>query len=139
MPIAFPRKFARGQRVENADVYAELFIWPEGYFECTTHIRGRQPTSGACVNVRFALLDAAGKLLGTYGMPPGEEWCVGPHGAGVSSQRHDTLYGKIPTGKLADVESVALVFARKDAPIEAGALGAIASTGEELGFCPVPD
>jgi hypothetical protein len=139
MPIEFPRKFARGQKVENVDVYAELFIWPGGYFQYETHMRSRHPTAGACVNVRFALLDAAGRLIGIFGMPPGDEWCVGPQGQGVSSQRNDSLYGKVPADKLAKAQAVALVFARANSAIDAAALGAIATGGEELQLCPTPD
>jgi len=29
MSLTFPRKFAHGQKVDNVDVYGELFLWPE--------------------------------------------------------------------------------------------------------------
>ena len=139
MPIRLPRKFARGQKLENADVYGELYVWPEGYFQYAIDIRSRLPKVGAWVNVTFVLLDANQTSLGTYGMPPDLEWCIGPGGNGPSSHRYDQLYGQIPKDKLEKTESVALVFRTKGQKVAATALPAIASTGDNLEFCPIPD
>ncbi len=139
MPIKLPRKFARGQKLENADVYGELFVWPEGYFQYAIDIRSRLSKVGACVNVSFVLFDANQTPFGTYGMPLDQEWCVGPRGDGQPGHRYDQLYGQIAKDKLARAESVALVFRAEGREVAATAIQAIADTGAELEFCPVPD
>jgi len=139
MSIKLPRKFARGQKLENADVYGELFVWPEGYFQYAIDIRSRLSKVGACINVSFVLLDANQTPLGTYGMPPDQEWCVGPRGNGQPGHRYDQLYGQIAKDKLERAESVALVFRTKGQEVAATALQTIASTGTDLEFCPIPD
>lgn len=135
MPIKLPRKFARGQKLEGADVFGELYVWPEGYFQYAIDIRSRLPKVGACINVSFVLLDANQTPLGTYGMPPDQEWCVGPW----PGRRYDQLYGQIAKDQLERAESVALVFRTKGQEVAATALHAIASTGTDLEFCPIPD
>ena len=138
MPIKFPRKFARGQKLENADVYAELYVWPEEYFQYAIDIRSRLAKVGPCVNVAFVLLDANQAPLGTYGMPPEQTWCVGPGGNAHPGHRYAQLFGQIPKDKLDRTETVALVFRAEGQAVEAAALRAIASTGDELEFCPIP-
>lgn len=135
MPIKFPRKFACGQKLEHADVYGELYVWPEGYFQYAIDLRSRLPKVGACVNVTFVLFDANQTPLVTYGMPPDQEWYVGPW----PGHRYDQLHGQIAKDKLEGTESVALVFRTKGQELAATELQAIASTGIELEFCPIPD
>lgn len=135
MPIKLPRKFTRGQKLEHTDVYGELYVWPEGYFQYSIDIRSRLPRVGSCVNVTFVLFDANQSPLATYGMPPGEEWHIGPW----PGHRYDQLHGQIAKDKLARTESVALVFRTKGQEVAAAALLAIASTGADLELCPVPD
>lgn len=139
MPITFPRKFTHGQKVGSADVYGELFIWPEGYFHFMVHTRGHDPRVGSGINVALMLFDAGGKPLGTYGMAPDQEWRVGPGANGLSAQRFDELYGKIPANKLDQTESVALVFKAKGEQVDFASLGKIAGAGDTLEFCPSPD
>ena len=134
MPIKLPRKFARGQKLENADVYGELYVWPEGYFQYAIDIRSRLSKTGACINVTFVLFDVNQVPLGTYGMPPDHEWCVGPRGNGQPGHRYDQLYGQIAKDKLERAESVALVFRTKGQEVATIALQALASTGAELEF-----
>ena len=139
MPIAFPRKFTHGQKVGSADVYGELFIWPEGYFHYMVHTRGHDPKASSSINVALVLLDAAGKAVGTYGMGPDQEWRVGPGSEGLSAQRFDELYGKIPEDKLKQAESVALVLRARGEEIAIDKLASLAGAGEPLEFCPNPD
>ena len=139
MPIKFPRKFARGQKLEHADVYGELYVWPEGYFQYAIDLRSRLPKVGACVNVTFVLFDANQIPLVTYGMPPDHEWCVGPRGDGQPGHRYDHLYGQIAKDKLERAESVALVFRTSGQEVAVTALQAMAGTGTDLEFCPIPD
>lgn len=139
MPLTFPRKFTHGRKVKGSDVYGELYIWPEGYFHYMVHIRGHDARAGCGVNVTFVLLDAHGAPIGTYGHFPEQEWCVGPGAEGLSSQRYDELFGQIPRDKLAQAETVALVFRAREEITDPAALKGMASRGGELEFCPCPD
>lgn len=139
MPITFPRKFTHGQKVGSADVYGELFIWPEGYFHYMVHTRGHDSKASSSIHVALELMDGAGQPIGTYGMAPDQDWRVGPGSGGLSAQRFDELYGKIPEDKLARTDKVALVFRASGQEAIPGNLGDIASTGDELEFCPNPD
>ena len=135
MPIKLPRKFERGQKLEDADLYGQLYIWPEGFFQYSTDIRSRLSRAGCCANVTFVLLDANQAPLATYGMPPDQEWGVGPW----PGHRYDQLNGQIAKDKLERTESVALVFRTTGQDVSAAALQAIASSGTELEFGPIPD
>lgn len=139
MSLTFPRKFVHGQKVGNVDVHGELFLWPEGHFEYRVHIRNRDPLTGGCVNVSFALLDEKRALLGTYGMPANQAWCVAPWGDLAAGQRYDELFGKVPTAKLKNTGAVALLFRPQNQPLDAASLKHLAMAGSELTFCPVPD
>ena len=78
MPLTFPRKFTHGQKLALADVYGELYIWPDGHFHCTTSSRNSDPASGCLVSVSFILFDRSWAPLGTFGMAPEEGYPVGP-------------------------------------------------------------
>jgi hypothetical protein len=131
--IAFPRKFAHGQKVGNVDVYGELYLWPDGHFQYMVHSRNRDPLSGGSINVSFALLDQQHVLLGTYGMPADQAWSV------AAGQRHDELFGKVPEDKLKKTGAVALLFRPHDQKLDAAGVQALATAGSELVFCPTPD
>ena len=134
MPLTFPRKFAHGHDLLGADVYGELYIWPDGHFHYTTSSRNTDPAKGCLVSVSFVLFDHSGTLIGMFGMSPEEGYPIGPWG-----RRHDELYGLIPGDKLARAESVALVFRLAGENIGTEKLREMAGTGNELVFCPTPD
>lgn len=131
--ITFPRKFVHGQKVGNADVYGELFLWPEGHFQYMVHIRNRDPLNGSHINASFALLDETEMPLGTYGMPVDEAWSV------AAGQRHAELFGKVPEDKLKKTSAVALLFRPRNEVLDAASLPGLATVGSELLFCPTPD
>lgn len=139
MSLTFPRKFAHGQKVGNVDVYGELYLWPDGHFQYMVHIRNRDPMTGCCVKVNFALLDHDGALLGIYGMPADQAWCVAPWGDVQAGQRYDELFGKVPENKLQKVSAVALLFSQQNQEPDAVPLQKLATIGSELVFCPPPD
>jgi hypothetical protein len=139
MPLSFPRKFTHGIKLRNADVYAELFAWPDGHFQFMVHTRSTDPGHAVSINASIVLLDEKRQPLGTFGMPRDQVWRVGPQAFGQSSQRHDELYGVIPAEKLMKAESVALVLKTPDVEIGLAELQAMARTGSELQLCPIPD
>lgn len=139
MSLKLPRKFAHGQKVENVGVYGELFLWSDGHFQYMVHIRNRDPVNGCCIHVSFALLGEKGALLGIYGMPADQAWCVAPWGDVKAGQRYDEIFGKVPQDKLAQTDAVALLFRPQDQELDAAALPHLAMAGSELVFCPIPD
>ncbi len=139
MSLTFPRKFAHGQKVDNVDVYGELFLWPDGHFQYMVHIRNRDPKKGNCINVTFALLDGKHAPLGIYGMPADQARCVAPWGGLRAGQRYDELYGKVPEDKLKKTGAVALLFRPQNQELDAARLRDLATAGSELMFCPSPD
>lgn len=139
MSLTFPRKFAHGQKVGHVDVYGELFLWPDGYFQYTGHIRNRDPRNGGCINVTFALLDEKCAPLGTYGMPADQAWCVAPWGDLRAGQRYDELFGKVPADKLKQTAAVALLFRPQEQEPDLAGLKDLATAGSELLFNPLPD
>lgn len=139
MSLTFPRKFTHGVKTENADAYAELFVWPEGHFQLMVHIRCTDARHAAQINATVVLLDQTGQPIGTFGMAQEEMWTVGPPAYCQSSQRHDQLFGKIPEEKLQKTEAVTLVLRAPGQEIGADELRAIANRGAELVLCPVPD
>lgn len=140
MSLTFPRKFTHGQKVGHVDVYGELFLWPDGHFQCMVHTRNRDPLNGGCsINVTFTLLDEKHVPLGTYGMPADQTLSVAPWGALRAGQRYDELYGKVPEDKLKKTGAVALLFRPQNQEWDAACLQDLATTGSELVFCPSPD
>ena len=139
MQLTFPRKFTHGQKMGNADVYGELFLWPDGHFQLMIHIRNRDPMNGCCINVTFALLDQEHKPMGIFGMPADQAWCVAPWGDLRAGQRYDELFGKVSAEKLERTGAVALLFRPQDQELNMDSLSALATTGSELMFCPSPD
>ncbi len=137
--ITFPRKFVQGQKVGNVDVYGELYLWPSGPFQYRVHLRNRDRLSGNCINVTFALLDEKQVLLGIYGMPADQAWCVAPLGDLQAGQRYDELYGQIPETKLKKTAAVALLFRAQGQELDATSVQSLATVGIELLFCPTPD
>ena len=134
MILTFPRKFAKGRKVDIADVYGELHIWPGGHFHYMISIRNTAPGEHCRVNVSFAVFDANQALLGTYGMLPEEEMAISPLGR----INHD-LYGKIAEGKLARAASVALAFRLAGQGMDVEQLVETAGIGNELVLCAAAD
>ena len=133
MSLTFPRKFVHGQKVGSADVYGELFLWPDGYFQYMVQIRSSDPLNGSSINASFALLDANHAPLGTYGMPPDHAWSV------AAGRRSDELFGKVHAEKLQQTAGVALLFRLQDQELDAASLRELATAGSELMLCPIPD
>ena len=133
MSLTFPRKFVRGQKVGDVDVYGELFLWPDGHFQYMVHIRNKDPLKADGINATFALLDDGQAQLGIYGMPADEAWSV------VAGQRYGELYGIVPEDKLKKTGAVALIFRPQNEELDAANLRSLASVGSELVFCPTPD
>jgi hypothetical protein len=131
--ITFPRKFVHGQKVGNVDVYGQLYLWPDGYFQYMVHIRNRDPLNGNGINVTFALLDEKQVLLGTYGMPAYQAWSV------AAGQCYNDLHGKIPKNKLKKTGAVALLFRPQNQELDVASLQGLATVGSELVFCATPD
>ncbi len=139
MQLTFPRKFTHGQKIDNVDVYGELFLWPDGHFQLMAHIRNRDPIKGCCINVAFALLDQECKPIGIFGMPADEAWCVAPWGDLKAGQRYDELFGKVSAEKLMRTSMAALLFRPQGQELNMDKLSVLANTGCELMFCPAPD
>lgn len=139
MSLTFPRKFARGEKVGHLDVFGELFLWPDGYFQYRVHIRNRDPQEGGCINVNFALLDEKRVPLGTYGLPADQALCVGLWKDLRAGERYDELFGKVPADKLNETAAVALLFRPQGQGFDADRLPDLATAGSELLFNPLPD
>ncbi len=133
MSLTFPRKFTHGQKVGNVDVYGELFLWPDGHFQFMVHTRNSDPLSGSNINATFALLDGKHAPLGVYGMPADQAWSA------VAGRRYDELYGKVHAEKLQKTAAVALLFRRQGQELDASGLPDLATTGNDLILCPIPD
>ena len=131
--LTFPRKFIHGQKVGSADVYGELFLWPDGYFQYMVQIRNSDPLNASSINTSFALLDANHALLGTYGMPADHGWSV------TAGRRSDELFGRVRTEQLPLTVGVALLFRRPGQELDAASLRELVTAGSELMLCPIPD
>jgi hypothetical protein len=133
MNLTFPRKFTQGQKVGKVDIYGELFLWPNGYFQYMVHMRNSDPLNGNSITASFALLDETHAPLGIYGMPADKGLSV------AAGRRSDELFGKVHPEKLPQTAAVALLFRRQGQELDAASLRDLATAGSELMLCPIPD
>ncbi len=134
MPLTFPRKFVRGEKLQSADLYGELHIWPTGHYDFKVSIRNTDASQGCKMHAGIVLLDKSEEVAGSYGVGQEEPFELGPWG-----QRHEQIYGKIPAQVLARTETVAIAFCAVGESFDAAKFRSIASAGVELMLCPIPD
>lgn len=145
MALSFPRKFSDGYRVENADCYGDVYIYPSGHWLIGTHLsRAGGALSGTCVHVSFVLCDAEGLPLeapglngvARFGMPSDHMWCVAPSWQGGPADRYDNISGGLPQEILGRAEKVSILFIHANKPFDWEAVKRtikdIAQLGKEL-------
>jgi len=126
MSLSFPRKFSDGYRVDKADCYADVYVYPNGQWLIGTHLSmvGGFHMGGTCVNISFILCDRNGVPLqapgrdgiARFGMPADHKWCVAPSQVLGPADRHDSISGELPSALLASVESVSIIFIEQEKP-----------------------
>ena len=60
MDLPLPCNMGYGEKLETADCYAELCLYPGGHFLMRVSVRANSQFTGASINAGFALLDAKG-------------------------------------------------------------------------------
>lgn len=84
-PWAEAAKFSLGNRVQHADVYTDVIMYPGGHWLAGVNMKATPGSIiGSCVNVHYFLLDEKGipvtydngKPFVRFGMAQEEKWCV---------------------------------------------------------------
>jgi hypothetical protein len=115
MDLALPLNIGYGEKLDTADCYSELCIYPGGHFLMRVSVRANSPSTGASIHAGFALFDANGAAVErrTFGMNEDEATSVPPVARGFPPERSDTIAGVVPAELLARTERIAICFRAK--------------------------
>ena len=115
MSIPLPCRLSFGEKLQGVDCYADLFLYPSGYFLMNFTMRTNAPFAGARINVSFALFDATGTPLGgkTFGMKEDQASNVKFLDRGNRAVRDDTIAWTMPPELLDEAALVAICFRPK--------------------------
>ena len=120
MDLPLPRNMGFGEKLDTADCYAELCLYPGGHFLMRVSVRANSQLAGASINAGFALFDASGAPVErrTFGMNEDEATSVPPIARGFPPERYDTVAGVVPAELLARTERIAICFRAKGASLD---------------------
>lgn len=112
MSLQLPCRMSYGEKLDDADCYADLFLFNGGDFLLNFAIRSRATAAPAAINVGFALFDADGAPLGgrLFGMDDAQACVIEPLHRGFPPERHDSIAWNLPPALLAAAEKVAVSF-----------------------------
>ncbi|MBI2311402.1 MAG: hypothetical protein HYU77_02745 [Betaproteobacteria bacterium] len=135
MPLRLPCRLTHGEKLDAADCYAELYLYPGGHYLLKFSIRSNTHLQAASVNVSFFLFDGDGAPVEAkgYGMAPGEACQIEAVRHGFPPERYETYTGKVTESSLARTAGLAICFREAEADINLDALGRRATPGTAIG------
>jgi hypothetical protein len=77
IPPLFPIIQEETKTFSKGEMKSTIVVSADGNLQITTHIRGTNTVDGFCGHISVWFFDKAGNRLGTFGMGPDHQWCVG--------------------------------------------------------------
>ena len=134
MSIQQPCFLSHGEKLQYADCYVELYLFPGGYFQMKLNVRAGDRFAGTNVSAGFALFDAQGAPIvrSLFGMDEKDAVGLPPVARGFPPERTDTFCGVIPGDLMARAERVAVCIRPFGSPPDWQALQKRASEPKQV-------
>lgn len=131
MALKLPFTLGYGEKLERADCYADLYLYPGGHFLMRVSVRSNSEASGATVNAGFALFDEHDLpvIRTTFGMGEVDAIAVPAMSSGFRPERRDSMAGMVPAELLERAVNITVCFRNAGDPPDWAELQRRASLG----------